>query len=591
MIDYAQYERAQGLNWYAVDPDLRFLMDYHLDAADRDWGETHLQRMGALCGGPIAERSEIVDKNPPRLERYARWGEEINEVVHHPAALATKRDLWEHGFLGLPWSREVKERGRPVPPVLRQAFQYLLCQADTGMLCSVGMTTAAAELIERYAPPEVRERFLPRMTTMNYDEAIDGSMFMTEKLGGSDLGSATMTTARQTADGWRVEGEKWFCSNVDGGAIMLLARPEGAPAGVRGLSLFLVPKWRRDGSRNGIHIRRIKDKLGTRSVPTGEVELRDAAAYLLAGSTNAPDGRGLNRMMEMVNTSRIGVAIMGLGILRRSFLESAIYTARREAFGRQLRDQPMVREQLVQMLVDLEASAAMVFAAGAGRRSETAQRFTRILVPLAKFRVTRRGLEAASLAVELHGGNGYIENWPVARQLRDAQCHTIWEGAENVICLDVLRAMVKEQAHEAVFERVESALRQSRDEGLAAPSGAVRSALAEVREVTAALAAMEPDRVQLNARAVTGYLADVIQGALLLEQAAWELAQRGSARKAVIAEIFADRHLRTHPLRGILSGNRTALDLFEALVGYDTVPPERAARHLGVRSQRSKVQG
>jgi acyl-CoA dehydrogenase len=193
--------------------------------------------------------------------------------------------------------------------------------------------------------------------------------------------------------------------------------------------------------------------------------------------------------------------------------------------------------------------------------------------------------------VELHGGNGYIENWPVARQLRDAQCHTIWEGAENVICLDVLRAMVKEQAHEAVFERVESALRQSRDEGLAAPSGAVRSALAEVREVTAALAAMEPDRVQLNARAVTGYLADVIQGALLLEQAAWELAQRGSARKAVIAEIFADRHLRTHPLRGILSGNRTALDLFEELVGYDPIPPECAAGHLAVQSQRSKVQG
>jgi len=555
-------------------------MDYHLDAADRDWAETHLQRMGALCGGAIAERSEIVDKNPPRLERYDRWGDEINEVVHHPAALATKRDLWEYGFLGLPWSQEVKERGRPLPPVLLQAFQYLLCQGDTGMLCSVGMTVAAAELIERYAPPEVRERFLPRMTTMNYDESMDGSMFLTEKLGGSDLGTATMTTARQTADGWRVDGEKWFCSNVDGGAIMLLARPEGAPVGVRGLSLFLVPKWRRDGSRNGIHIRRLKDKLGTRSVPTGEVELRDAEAYLLAGSSNAADGRGLNRMMEMVNTSRIGVAIMGLGILRRSFLESAIYTARREAFGKRLRDQPMVREQMVQLLVDIEAAAALVFAAGAVMRSETARRFARILVPLAKFRVTRRGLEAASLAVELHGGNGYIENWPVARQLRDAQCHTIWEGAENVICLDVLRAMLKEQAHEALFERVESALRQSRDEGLAAPSSTVRSALAEVRAVIAALATMEPDRVQLNARAVTGYLADVVQGALLLEQAAWELAQRGSARKAVIAEIFADRYLTIHPLRGILSGNRVALDLFDELVGYGNIAPERAARYL-----------
>lgn len=587
MIDYAQYEQAQGLNWYALDADLRFLMDYHLDGSDREWAEGHLQRMGALCGGPIAERSEIVDRNPPRLERYDRWGEEINTVVHHPAALATKRDLWEKGFLGLPWSAEMTGRGRSAAPVLLQAFQYLLSQADTGMLCSVGMTTAAAELIDRYAPPEVRERFFPRMTTMNYAEAIDGSMFMTEKLGGSDLGAATLTSARQTADGWRLDGEKWFCSNVDGAAIMTLARPQGAPAGVRGLSLFLVPKWRRDGTHNGIHIRRIKDKLGTRSVPTGEVELRDAEAYLLAGNSPVPDGRGLNRMMEMVNISRIGVATMGLGILRRSFLESAIYTARREAFGKRLRDQPMVREQLVRMVVDLEAAAAMVFAAIAP--DDGGRHFQRIAIPLTKFRVTRRGLEAASLAVELHGGNGYIENWPVARQLRDAQCHTIWEGAENVICLDVLRAMVKEQAHEALFERVESALRQSREEGLAAPASALSAALAEVREVVAGVAGMEPDRVQLNARALTGYLADVIQGALLLEQAAWELTRRGSARKAVIAQMFTDRYLRTQPLRGILSGSRAALDLFEEIVCYGSIAPQHAATHLEGRGPRSKI--
>jgi len=578
MIDYAQFEQAQGLNWYEVDPDLRFLMDMHVDPADRDWAEGHLQRMGALCGGPVATRSEIVDKNPPRLERYDRWGEEINEVVHHPASLATKRDLWEHGFLGLPWSREVKERKRPAPPALMRAFQYLICQADTGMVCSLGMTTAAAELVERYADPEVRERFFSRMTTMNYDEAIDGSMFLTEKLGGSDLGTSVTTTARQTADGWTVSGEKWFCSNVDGSAIMALARPEGAPAGVRGLGLFLIPKWRRDGSHNGIHIRRIKDKLGTRSVPTAEVELRDAEAYLLAGGAKVPDGRGLNRMMEMVNNSRSGVATMGLGIMRRCFLESVIYAAHREAFGKRLRDQPMVREQLVQMIVDLEATTAIVFACVEG--SASAKRFQRILVPLAKFRATRRGVEFASLAVEIHGGNGYIENWPVARQLRDAQCHTIWEGAENVICLDVLRSMVKEQAHDALLARVDSALKQSRHEGLAAPANAVRAALGEVREIIAGLATMEPDVVQLNARAVTGYLADLIQGALLLEQAAWELEHRGSARKAVVAQVFADLHLSAKPLRGILSGNRIALDLFDALVCYAPIAPDHATRYL-----------
>lgn len=579
MIDYGQFERAQGLNWYEVDPDLRFLMDQHIHPADREWGEGHLRRMGALCGGPIAERAEIIDKNPPRLERYDRWGEEINEVVHHPASIAVKRDLWENGFLGLPWSKEVADRGRPVPPALMRAFSYLLSQADTGMLCSVGMTTAAALLIDRYADPEVRERFFPHMTGMGFQGAIDGSMFLTEKLGGSDLGAATTATARQTPSGWIVNGEKWFCSNVDGGAVMTLARPEGAPAGVRGLALFLVPKWRSDGRRNGIHIRRIKDKLGTRSVPTGEVELRDADAYLLSGSSGSADGRGLNRMMEMVNHSRLGVATMGLGILRRSFLEAAIYTARREAFGKRLRDQPMVREQLVGMLVELEAAAAMVFASS-GEENREATRLQRIVTPLAKLRAARRGLEGASLALELHGGNGYIENWPTARQLRDAQCHTIWEGAENIICLDVLRSMIKEQAHEALLERVETALERSREEGLAAPAHAVRRALGEVREIIAGLAVMERDLVQMNAPGAAGYLADLIQGALLLEQAAWELQTRGSARKAIVAKIFMNRHLTARPLRGILSGDRIALDLFDEIVCYGRIAPDRATAYL-----------
>ncbi|MFQ5664869.1 MAG: acyl-CoA dehydrogenase family protein [Candidatus Binatia bacterium] len=579
MIDYGRFEQGCGLNWYDVDPDLHFLMDFHLAAEDREWADIHLSRMGAVCGGPIAERAEIVDKNPPRLERYDRWGEEVNHVVHHPAALATKRDLWEMGFLGLRWSEEAKGRGRAVPPVLLRALQYLVCQADTGMVCSLGMTTAAAALINRYAPPDVRERFFARMTTTRYDDAIDGSMFLTEKLGGSDLGGAVTTTARLSPDGWVLSGEKWFCSNVDGGVIMALARPEGAPAGVRGLALFLVPKWRRNGRHNAIHIRRIKDKLGTRSVPTAEVELRDAEAYLLAGSSTVPDGRGLNRMMEMVNDSRIGVATMGLGIMRRCFLESAIYVAHREAFGKLLWNQPMVREQLTHMLVDLEAAAAMVFAAATDGGNE-ARALSRILVPLAKFRVTRRGIQCASLAVELHGGNGYIENWPLARQLRDAQCHTIWEGAENVICLDVLRSMTKERAHDALLARVDTALEQSRHEGLAVPVEAVRAGLADVREILTAVAMMERDAVQLHARAITGYLADLTQAALLLEQASWELTHRGSARKALVARIFTDRYLTAHPSRGILSGDRVALDLFDELVRYGNITPERASTYL-----------
>lgn len=582
-LDYAAFESAIGLNWYEVDPNLRFLVDRLVSPEDRQWVEGHLQRMGALCGGPIAARAEISDKHPPVLERYDPWGTEVNRIVHHATVLETKRDLWESGFIGLPWSEEVRERGKPIPPMLIAAFDYLLSQAETGMLCAIGMTTALARVLERHGPAWIREQFLPRLTTSRYAEAWDGAMFMTEVKGGSDLASSE-TQATHAGEHWLLNGSKWFCSNADAQAILTLARPEGAPPGLRGLALFLVLATKRDGSPNGIRIKRLKDKLGTRCVPTAEVDFVDAEAYLIAGERSdasaATDGRGLNRMMEMVNESRLGVAIMGLGIMRRSFLDAAIYAAHREAFGRRIDQLPQVRETLVQMLVETEAAAALVFeAAQAGVAGDGGRRLWRILTPLAKFRAARRGVELASQAIEIFGGNGYVENWPVARQLRDGQSHTIWEGTENIICLDVQRAMIKEAAHEALLQRVEGALSVASDLAPSVPSlrhpiDAVEQTAREVREVIAYLAQADREVAMLHGRRLAGYLADLAQGALLLEEAAWEAAHRGSARKALVARIFADMHLVQRPLRGITSGDRTVIDYFDPIVRYQPVPAE-----------------
>src|SRR5438046_2798257 len=273
----------------------------------------------------------------------------------------------ETGSTGPRGRPEAECRGGPCPAGITGALNYLLCQADTGLMCAIGRTSGVVGLVERFAPPEVRERLLARLTAERFEDAWDGAMFMTEQSGGSDLGTIT-TTARQSGGGWRLTGSKWFCSNIDAGAIATLARPEGAPAGLKGIALFVVPRSRADGSPNGIHMRRLKDKLGTRPVPTGEVDFVDAEAHLLAGSDGnggALDGRGINRMMEMVNPSRFGVACMGLGLMRRAFLEAAIYAARREAFGHRLEDLPLARETLLRMLVDLEAAATLVFGAGA----------------------------------------------------------------------------------------------------------------------------------------------------------------------------------------------------------------------------------
>ena len=575
MINYDEFDGAIGLNWYEIDPDLRQIVRRLLEPEDFEWCEPELIKFGALCGGPIAARAEITDKHPPELAKFDRWGEPVDQIVHHPTAIATKRDLWESGMSGPRLRKEAALRGRRYPAAMGTALDYLVSQAETAMLCATGMTSGVITLVQRYAPEQIKARLIPHLTADSFDEAWDGAMFMTERTGGSDLSTIT-TVAHQDGARWVLNGSKWFCSNIDAGAIVTLARPDGADEGLKGIALFLVPKWRSDGSRNGIEIRRLKNKLGTRAVPTAEADFVDAEAYLLSGGAKATDGRGINRMMEMVNGSRRGVAAMGLGIMRRSFLESAVFAAHRRAKGKLLQDLPMVRETLVNMLVELEAAAALVFAVTAGGA------ISRLLAPIAKMRVTRRGIEMASQALEMHGGNGYIEDWPTARQLRDAQCHTIWEGTENIICLDILRALRDEQVLEATFATL-----QNRDDTSFAALEPVCESVArrwgEVREALAFLSRADRELAQLNARRFCGYLADVVQASLLLEEARWELRETGNARKAVVARLFVDEHLNATAGRTIVSSDRTRLDLFAPITRYGAIEPAQAEAVLRSR--------
>ncbi len=571
-IDYSRFESAIGLNWYAIDTNLQSLMDRYIPEQDHEWAEDVLVRWGELCGGPIAARAEVIDKNPPQLQRYDPWGHEVSRIVHHPDAIASKRDIWEQGPHG------VRASGREIPSVLGSAFTYLLCQSDTGMSCATGMTGGVEALVTRHASPEVKERVLPHLRSANFDGSWDGAMFMTEIRGGSDLASSE-TTAREENGRWHLNGSKWFCSNVDARAIATLARPEGAAAGLPGLALFLVPAERPDGSPNGIRIKRLKDKLGTKSVPTAEIDFVDAEAYPLSNPRSAADSesRGLNRMMSMVNGSRLGVATMGLGIMRRSFLESAIYAAHRAAFSKRLDEHPLVRETLVGMAVAVEAVSAIVFEAASlagATGDEQGRRLYRILAPLAKFRGARWGLELASQAVEMHGGNGYIETWPVARQLRDAQCHTIWEGTENIICLDVLRAMAKESAHDALLDRVDRALSGPEHPALAGVKDIVAQARRDAQEMIAFLTKAADDIRQLHARRLSAWLADLTQAALLLEAAEDELRTTGSARKAAVVRFFVREHLDSAGTRlRAISEDRSVLDLFDAITRYEAVDP------------------
>jgi len=580
--DYAELGQAVGHDWFALDPNLTFLLDRHLpDADDRAFAQTVVEPYGALVGTTIAARAEVTDAHGPVLRRYDQWGREIDEVVHHPTWLANKADLVRTGFVGLE-----RLAGRPVPAVVTASRAYLVSQAETAIYCALGMTGGAADIVERYAPDTVRDQLVDRLTGLDPETAWEGGMFLTERQGGSDVGANT-TVAVQDGDEWTLHGEKHFCSNVDADLFIVLARPEGAPGGTRGLATFIVPRRLPDGATNGFTIKRLKPKLGTIGVPTAEVTLHGARAWL-AGSSGpsaddapvdaARDGRGINRMMEMVNASRFGVALMGLGIHRRSFLEAAVYAARRTQWGRRIDEYPLVRETLVDLLVDLEAGMALTYECAVATRNATTPEqgrlLRRILIPLAKARTTRAALTAATAALEVHGGNGYMADWPMARQLRDAQCHTIWEGTENILSLDVRRAIRGEKADGALFARVEQALTEAAHHPvLGATAAIVSSSLADARMAVTHLSGAPEDLGLLHSRGLTGLLADVTQGALLLDDAAWALDHLGDARKAVIARRFVDRRLADLPVRGLLSDDRTVLDLFEPIVRYGRVEP------------------
>lgn len=571
MIDYSQFDRAVGLNWYEVDPDLQDTVKRYVPAGEFEAADARLREVGALMGGPIAERAEMTDRNPPKLERFDRWGREVNRVIHHPGALQTKRDLWESG------RRHGGENGR-AHPVVGSASGYMLDQAETGMSCAIGMTGGVAGLVASYGSDEVKAHFMPHFTTDDYEEFWDGAMFLTERDGGSDLGSSTKTKATHVdGDLWVLNGFKWFCSNVDAQAIATLARPDGGPDGIGGIALFVVPRTRRDGTPNGVHVHRLKDKLGTRAVPTGEVDFIDAEAYLLAGGSSsrdaATDGKGMGRMMGgMVQGSRLGVAFMGLGIARRSFLEAAIYASHRRAFGNTIGAFPMIRETLVRMAMELEAAAALSFDASAQSGSDRA--LWRILPTLAKYRSTRRGVQLASAAIEVHGGNGYIEDWPVARQLRDGQCHPIWEGSENIIAIDVMRAIEREGVLPNVLERVNKAISDADHPVVASTRETVQQYARELQEAVDYMAAAPKDVARLHPRRITRYMANLVSAALLVEQATDEL-KNGSARKAAVARLYANVHLAPHSLGGIGRDDQIILNCSEEITGYGELDPDR----------------
>jgi acyl-CoA dehydrogenase len=364
-----------------------------------------------------------------------------------------------------------------------------------------------------------------------------GTQFMTERSGGSDVG-AIETTARCEDGTWRLTGDKWFCSHADADVALLLARPEGAAAGTRGLALFALPRRLKDGSRNAYRIVRLKDKLGTRSMASGEILLEGAEAYLVGDAE-----RGLKQMMEQVNLSRLSHGVRASAMMRRCLNEAMVCARSRMAFGKPIIEYPLLRRQLLKIAVPTEQSLSMfLFAASAMDRanagSKDAESVLRILTPLLKFRACRDNIPVATGAMEVRGGNGYIEEWVNARLIRDAHVGVLWEGTSNINALDIIsRAVGKSRAHRTL----QAALKRLLDNATRVPA-AFRDRLRTALDRTLVFAervAAEP-ALEGSARQAASALYHITSAILMT----WEAAQPGrDARRALYARFVLEHRL------------------------------------------------
>ena len=576
---------ATGVNFYAADPDLAFLLRRHLTDEDYEQAQRVLTRMGEVASQRMDQLADVANRHGPVLVQFDKRGERIDEVVFHPAYHELEQISYEEFAIAACSHREgaLGWSGR-VPQPVKFALGYLGMQAEAGVFCPVSMTDALARVLERYGSEALNRRFLPGLTALTLAELKQGAMFLTEKQGGSDVG-LTATVAKRIENEpnsdeplqpeWALWGEKWFCSNVSADYILTLGRPEGAPKGTRGLGLFLVPKTLDQGTRNAYTIHRLKDKLGTRSLATGEVTLHGAKAYLI-GQLD----RGFVQMTEMINLTRVWAAIGSLAAMRRSLLEALLYTRGRAAFGRPLAEHPLMRRQLVDLLVEVEGCAALAFETTAVlervdcQGGETDQRLLRILTPLCKYYIPKRGEYVTIEALEMRGGNGYVEDWANPRLLRDSIVNVVWEGSANVIVLDVARAMAKERADRTLFEMLYHRLSRLQQPAIIPVVQEVQGLLNRLSDRLQQLSLLGSEHAQLPLRGLVERMAQLTIVTLLLEQAEAELLRGPTGtgrRKLLVAQLYLRRHITIHPDGWGADDDTTALDHFEALVDWKNV--------------------
>ena len=538
---------VHGQNFYAIDRQFQDLMRLYMEPGLLRQMTPHFERLGGLAGGRLDDLAMIADRNVPVLQPRDRFGRDEDWVDYHPAYREMEKIAYEEfGLHAMSHRAGVLGLAEPAHPLVKYAFTYLFVQGEFGLMCPVSMSDTSNFTMKTHASPELKRLLMDRLLSQDPAHMMKGAQLMTEKAGGSDVGALETEAERigVGADGierWKIYGQKWFCSHADADLALILARPRGAAAGTRGLAMFALPRRLEDGSRNSYRIVRLKDKLGTRSMASGEIVLDGATAYLV-GDVN----HGFKQMMSQVNLSRLSHGVRAASMMRRCLNEALAAARGRRAFGKPTSEYPLLRRQLMKIMLPTEQALSMfAFSADAMGRADKgdkdAANLLRILTPVYKFRACRDNIPVASAALEVRGGIGYIEEWVTARLVRDAQIGTIWEGTSSINALDVVqRAVGKSGGHKTLS----AALKAKYEPSGALPGqykGLLGATLDRVERFVEAVAA-DPKQ-EKRSRLAAGALYHATTAALLAWEGATLGAEGGDARRLLLSRLVIEHRL------------------------------------------------
>lgn len=504
---FNQVPDLAGYNLYMCDGVLQSAVsDY-----GASWREGTLSALGVRLGEvETLNQGVLANRYAPELQTHSRTGERIDCVTYHPSWHALLRILRGNLLHALPFAEP-----RAGAWAARAAGLYMHGQIESGTLCPATMTFASIPVLQN--EPQLFSELGPRLFSASHDAhdlpwrrksaALIG-MGMTEKQGGSDLRSNT-TVARPTGNGrgrgaeYRLTGHKWFFSAPMADAHLVIARLEHESGP---LTCFFVPRFRDDGTRNSVMVQRLKDKVGNRSNASAEVEFEDAMGILIG-----EEGRGIPTIMEMATSTRLDCVIGSSAILRQAVVQSLHHASRRAAFGKRLAEQPLMRNVLLDLALESEAATRlMMHLSDAFERAPNdpeADAWKRIMTPAAKFWICKRAVDATAEAMEIWGGNGYVEESPLARLYREAPVNSIWEGSGNIMCLDVLRGLRKSPDSAAhLFSSIAS---------LAGGDARIRGRLDELQ----VMLQLPDELLEAEARRIAQLLVLTAQGALMLRYA------------------------------------------------------------------------